>query len=68
MATQEYLLRYIESFSSYEELPSRLKLVINEEEWTKRCVEATWWCRDITFELSVFPGSYVRSLDAAVIV
>ena len=41
MATQEYLLRYIESSSSYTELPSRLKLVINEEEWTKRWGETS---------------------------
>jgi hypothetical protein len=36
MATQEYLLRYIEGNKTYDELPARLKLAINEDEWGKK--------------------------------
>lgn len=36
MATQEYLLRYIEANKTYDELPARLKLAINEDEWGKK--------------------------------
>lgn len=36
MATQEYLLRYIESHKTYDELPSRLKLAISEEDWARK--------------------------------
>jgi len=39
MPTQEYLIKYIEASARYQELPTRLKLVISEDEWTKRVKE-----------------------------
>lgn len=38
MPTQEYLIKYIEASARYQELPTRLKQVISEDEWTKRFV------------------------------
>lgn len=36
MATQEYLLRYIEANKRYNDLPARVKLAVTEEEWGRR--------------------------------
>jgi hypothetical protein len=36
MATQEYLLKHIEASARYQDLPSRLKIVVSEEDWNKR--------------------------------
>lgn len=38
MATEEYLLRFLEKGRRYEDLPPRFKQTLSEEEWRRKCV------------------------------